>query len=201
MRTRVCVFGASITWGMGDSQKNGWVERLRNYFEAEHYNAQIFNLGIPGNTTYDLLERFNVESKARQPDVIMFGLGGNDSCYINSEDNLIVPLDEFRENFANLIKQAKEFTEKVIVIGLTKVDESKTTPILKNKKKFSTNKNLELYDRAMKDVALSKGALFLPCIDLLGIDDLSDDGRHPDSVGHEKIFLGVKDFLVSNHIV
>ena len=34
MSKRICVFGASITWGACDYEVGGWVARLRKYIET-----------------------------------------------------------------------------------------------------------------------------------------------------------------------
>lgn len=41
----ICIFGDSITWGTSDSEKGGWVERLKVYF-GEKYDIDVYNLGV-----------------------------------------------------------------------------------------------------------------------------------------------------------
>jgi lysophospholipase L1-like esterase len=53
----ICVFGDSITWGAYDPERGGWVNRLRN--DLEKKEIESYNLGISGDTTADLLKRFN----------------------------------------------------------------------------------------------------------------------------------------------
>ena len=72
----ICVFGDSIAWGASDSEKGGWVERLKIYM-GEHRSGNVYNLGVSGDTTNDLLERFEQEAKARESDVIIFAVGTN----------------------------------------------------------------------------------------------------------------------------
>lgn len=59
MNNIICVFGDSITWGAWDIEKGGWVQRLRNFVESssEEY-IEIYNLGVSGDNTEDLLEIF-----------------------------------------------------------------------------------------------------------------------------------------------
>ena len=203
MTTRICIFGASITWGIRDNEGGGWSCRLRNYFETNNYDVRVFNLGIPGDTTADLLKRFNVECAARKPELVIFGLGGNDACYINTDtdDNMVVPLKQFQNNFSELINQAKKFTGKIILVGLTKVDESKTMPLPRNKVKFCSNDNIVKYDSAMKNISDINGLSFVSLLDSLTVEDLSDDGRHPNTNGHKKMFLRVKEFLLANKLI
>lgn len=67
---RVLVFGASITQGYWDTQ-GGWVQRLRTHYDKKQIadltkdNPSVFNLGVSADTTKDILERFEAETKAR----------------------------------------------------------------------------------------------------------------------------------------
>ena len=198
---RICIFGASITWGAFDKKGGGWVHRLKNYFDNESLDIQIYNLGVSGDNTSSLLKRFSIECSARKPDLIVFGLGGNDASYINSKDNMVVDKKDFQNNIFELIKQGKKFTDKILFLGLTMVDESKTMPSSRNKHKFLSNNNIIEYDLIINLTCDKSGALFLPMISLLEIDDLSYDGRHPNDEGHQKIFLSVRDYLDKNKFI
>ena len=82
----ICVFGDSIAWGAVDPENGGWVSSLRNYFESKSLRADldtdVYNLGISGDNTDDLLERFDVEVEARKPDTIVFAIGINDAQFL-----------------------------------------------------------------------------------------------------------------------
>ena len=65
MAYTLTVFGDSITFGKGDTLEQGWCGRLKKYFENKGGNHRLYNLGISGETTKDVLERFDVEAKAR----------------------------------------------------------------------------------------------------------------------------------------
>jgi len=129
MLKRICVFGDSITWGGGDVKNGGWVQQLRHYFESNDYDLAIYNQGVSGDNSSNLLTRFEVECKARGPQIIIFAIGINDSQYIKTKDNPRVSIEKFQDNLKELIKQAKNFTSNIIFIGLTKVEEEKVMPI------------------------------------------------------------------------
>ena len=59
----VFVFGDSLVYGNNDYEKGGWVNRLRLKLEGidPNKNSYVFNLGIPGNNTNDLVKRFDIE--------------------------------------------------------------------------------------------------------------------------------------------
>jgi lysophospholipase L1-like esterase len=200
MRQIICAFGDSITWGACDIEKGGWVARLRGYLENNNFNVWVYNCGVSGANTDKLLKRFKVEALARRPNLIIFAIGINDSQYVNSKDNPRVPLEKFQKNLQELINQAKEFTDQIVFVGLTKVDESKTMPIPWDPIKFYDRENIKLYNAKIKEVCEKNNLLFIEMFDLLNDSDL-EDGLHPNSQGHEKMFLRIKDFLLSNNLI
>lgn len=201
MSTIICIFGDSIAKGAVDPKNGGWVAHLRRYFETNNdYDISVYNLGISGDSTDNLLTRFKVECVAREPKIIIFAIGINDSLYITTKDNPLVSLEKFQNNLVELINQAKNFSNQVVFIGLTKVDESKVMPIPWATEKFYDNENVTLYNSAIKKICNEYKLPFVNLLDLLSTDDL-DDGLHPNSEGHKKIFLKIKKFLLSNKIV
>ena len=136
----------------------------------------------------------------REPNIIIFAIGINDSQYVNSKNNPRVPIEKFQNNLQELINQAKEFTGQIIFAGLTKIDESKTMPIPWNTIKYYDEENVNLYNAKIKEICNKNNLLFIEMLDLLNNSNL-EDGLHPNSEGHKKIFLKIKNFLVSNRLV
>ncbi len=192
----IIIFGDSITWGAYDPEQGGWATRLRNYLEEKDNNTNVYNLGISGDTTANLLARIEVEAKSRKPNLIIFAIGINDAQFIHSTNNLRVSLDEFQQNLAKLLSIAKKFTDNVVFVGLTKVDESKTTPIPWNANKSYTNENIERIDNAIKKFCENNKLKFIPMDSVVGNDNLID-GLHPNTKGHIKIFNRMKSEVES----
>ena len=190
------IFGDSITWGAYDPEQGGWATRLRNYFEEQDNDVAVYNLGISGDTTADLLARIEVEAKSREPNLIIFAIGINDAQFIHSTNGLRVSPDEFQQNLAKLLALAKKFTNKVVFVGLTKVDESKTAPIPWNTAKSYTNENIERLDNVIKKFCEDTKLKFIPMESIVGNDDLID-GLHPNTKGHIKIFNQMKSEIES----
>ncbi|MEM5791138.1 MAG: GDSL-type esterase/lipase family protein [Candidatus Aenigmatarchaeota archaeon] len=214
--TEICVFGDSITYGAHDREFGGWVQRLRKFLEEKskldpqlYFN--IYNLGISGDTTAGLLKRFEVEAKARLTEleegeeaIIIFAIGINDSQYLHDRGSLRTPEKEFRANIEKLIDSAKKFTSKIVFIGLTPVDEQKTTPIPWDTNKSYKNQYIQKYNQIIKSVCEKKKVLFIEIFEKwikANYKNLLDDGLHPNSKGHEILFENIKEFLVENKII
>ena len=193
----ICIFGDSIVWGAKDYKNGGWVTLLKNHLKEKDL-LNVYNLGVSGDNTDDLLERFENECKARAPEIIIFAIGENDSQYIKSKDNPRVSLDKFQENLNKLLNRARKFTKKIVFVGLTEVDESKVMPIPWSPEKYYDNENVNKYNSKIKNFCLDNNVLFLDILNLLNNEEL-DDGIHPNSKGHEKIFNKVKDFMLKTY--
>jgi len=194
MEQTICIFGDSIVWGSWDPEEGGWVSRLRCYLETSDYEIRIYNCGVSGNNTDKLLQRFDVEAAAREPNIVIFAIGINDSQYVNSKNNSRVLIERFQNNLQKLISKAKKFTQKIIFLSLTKVDESKTMPVPWDTTKYYDEENVKKYNSKIKDICNKNSLQFINIFDLLDNSDL-EDGLHPNQEGHKKIFLKIKDFL------
>jgi len=189
---KICVFGASITSGLNDYEHGGWCGRLKK--ELLKQDVEVINLGVSGNDTNDLLNRFDAECERHKPDVIIIAIGGNDTHYLMDENRARVSLSQSEENFRNLIHQAKNYTDQIILIGLTKVDEKEINERFAGPKKISyKNETLEAYDQMIERVSKDLDLLFISTIDLIDEADL-DDGLHPGAEGHMKIYNRVMSY-------
>ena len=132
MVEEICIIGDSVVWGKHDPQAGGWANRLRSFFDhfdiGKGERALVYPLGIPGDTTDFVLERIKGEFEAREASIIIFALGQND-CSVNKKNEFRIDLEKYKRNLEEMTTIARKFTNKIIFIGLTKVDESKTTSI------------------------------------------------------------------------
>lgn len=196
----ICIFGDSITWGAGDPEKGGWAQRLKSYFETRdsEYIFYFYSLGIPGDNTQELLTRFEEEAKAREPSLIIFSIGLNDSQYIETKDNPRVSKTDFSHNIKTLIEQSQKLHAQIVFLGLPNVDEELTTPIgWSNIKKFYENSVIHEYDEILKALTDEQKLGYIPIFDTLNKADLAD-GLHPNPIGHEKMFNQVLKYLLAN---
>ncbi len=112
----ICIFGDSITWGAYDPDGGGWATRIRNYFEAQNQDVDVYNLGISGDSTADLINRIEREAKPREPDLIVFAIGINDAQFIHSTGNPRISAAKFQDNLEKILSIAKKFTSNLVVI-------------------------------------------------------------------------------------
>ena len=186
----ICVFGDSIAWGSNDLEKGGWVSRLKMHM-LEKYDVNVYNLGISGDATEEVLKRVEAELKAREPQVIVFAIGINDSQYLHSIKNRRVSLGKFKENIRTLHTIASSVSREVVFIGLTAIDETKTKPVSWNSDIDYNTESIKEYDLTIKDFCADNGVKFIAMGNELNLDNL-EDGVHPDARGHEKMFQKIK---------
>lgn len=204
----ISVFGDSITFGRGNNLDRGWCGRLRKYFESKDYYNCLNNLGVCGDTTNDLLQRFDVEAKARikfirdqDRHIIIFSIGINDSRLLGKEKIPETELIDFEKNIKRLIDKAKNYSKEILFIGLTPVDES----ITKDYENTNfTNERIKLYNSKIKNICQENNIPFFNMFQefsKLNYVKLLDDGLHPNSKGYEKMYKMIKKFLHENNFL
>ena len=187
--TSIMVFGDSITYGEVDTEYGGWVNRLRLYLDNEEKNDfNTFNLGISGEISEETLIRFESECSVRydkeENTIIIFAIGINDAQDVNGKYR--VSIDDFENNIKKLVSKAKKFTDNILFIGLTKVDESKVVPWPGNTSKSFFNEKIIKFDNLLEKTCDDENVLYLKIYNLLSLEELGD-GLHPNNDGHQKI--------------
>lgn len=198
----ICIFGDSIAYGEW-TETFGWADQLRNVLQQDTLESKftryyfLYNLSIPGNTTEDVLRRFQVETEAREPHIIIFAVGINDSSRKDNPDIPRISPEKFKENVHVLIDRAKHHTRTVVWIGLTNVDEKRTSPF---ETTYFSNERSRAYDDIIKEVCADYKMPHLDLLSSLEPEDL-EDGLHPNKQGHDKLFRLVHDFLNKQDIL
>ena len=194
MKKVICVFGDSILWGWGLPSRVGWVNLFRSYIEEKSdFTINLYDLGIDADTSEDVLRRFDIESAARKPDIVIISIGVNDSAYRKTKDYPIATVDVFEKNIYSLIKKARKFTKEIIFVGLCLGDEQLTMPLPASKTGKCFNKeNVRVYNDIIKKCCYNENVLFVDVIDKLADGDFCE-GLHPSVSGHKKVFKEVKN--------
>lgn len=203
---QILVFGDSITWGAWDKE-GGWVQRLKGYLDNKTlteagFEGYVYNLGISGDITADVLKRFEFETKQRveKGDKVMFifSIGSNDSEWVNDKNSLNVKPEKFKNDLEKLIKLSKKFSSRIVFVGLIPVDESKVDLIPWAKDRSYKNEFIKKFDSIIKLVCEKNKIQFIDLFNkFISIDYkiLLEDGVHPNSKGHELIYEIIKKEL------
>lgn len=194
LKGNICVLGDSIVYGAWDDAKHGYVNRLKDDYRENQNIENIYGLGIPGETTEGLLKRIDVELKPRNPNTIIIAIGVNDTIYVKSKNKENVSIESFINNIKKIIEIAKKYTNNILVLGLTKVIEKLTTPILWNDDEIYFNNTIKKYDKALEEFCNINNIEYIKMFDLLEDEDFSNDGIHPNEKGHEKIYKVIKNY-------
>lgn len=195
----IVFFGASSTWGAWDRDKGGWVNRIRLFLDNKDSDFFVYNQGVSGHTSEDLLARFEIELKARDPEIVVISIGDNDSVVESPDSKNWVVMDKYGENIKKLIEISKKYTGKILFLSLKKVDESKTMPVSWGSYYYS-NSIISKYNNKLKDICNLEKVEFLDILELLSENDF-EDGLHPNSKGHEKIAKKVMEKLAEKRWV
>lgn len=210
--THILIFGDSITYGAWDKE-GGWAERLKRFSHQKTLsegknNLLVYNLGVSGDTSEDILERFEFETKRRldkeEENIVICSIGINDSQILNAENNPKISLKKHKENIQKLIILSQKFFKKAIFIGLTPVDELKVNPIPWKLTHSYKNELIKKFDNASKEICDKNEISFIEIFEKIIKEDyknLLEDGLHPNSEGHKKIFEILKDSLIKNKII
>lgn len=210
----VLMFGASITHGVG-GEHGGWADMLKVDMHKAMYgegasgeSCTVYELGIPGNTSRDVVGRFEAETLARIPEknpeqtFIIFSAGTNDSKATSSPDNYLHSPDEYSTNVRAFIRLAKEHAKHVLCIGILPVDQAKTNPKLNpitGTNSYFTNGRIKRFEDALVSACKQEGVHCVPLFDNVPKDwderYLFNDGLHPNTKGHKWIYEYVKPHI------
>jgi lysophospholipase L1-like esterase len=206
---RVLVFGASITQGFWDTE-GGWAVRLYKHYAklklreitAEDDYPDVFNLGISGDTSKDLLRRFESETSARltnqRQGAIIFSIGTNNAI-TNKQGELVSPLSTYKEDLEQLIEKARQLTTKIMFVELVPCEEDRTTPVFW-RDIYYRNKDIAAVNGVIRQVANDNQIKFVEVFEPMR-QKMSDgaeffaDGLHPNDAGHQFIFERVQPEL------
>ncbi|MBI5127032.1 hypothetical protein HZA76_01085 [Candidatus Roizmanbacteria bacterium] len=200
---QIMIFGASTTHGNWD-EMGGWSTRIRFYVIKkilafpEKYHGHVFNLGVPGDNTEKLLKRMESEIKVRlfYPEtIILVSVGTNDSSIIYNDKKAFITDEEFSDNQNKIAQIAKKYSQKVLFLGFTPVDEKRTNPWYDNS---YLNERLKRFNDLVKSICEKNKIEFLDLFSLFNKKDFLKyiyDGLHPNSSGHEEIFKLTKSYI------
>jgi lysophospholipase L1-like esterase len=192
---RVLVFGDSITQGFWDVE-GGWVSRLRKAYdqkaiETDDYDQPtIFNMGVSGNSSDDVLVRFDNETKVRANEELafVFAIGVNDArtkAGVNFSD-----IERYCKNLSEIVSQARRYSDRILFVGLTPCVEARSNPVSWGDTGY-TNARIEAFDSTLKEFCEQNSISFVevlePFQEAEAKTELLPDSLHPNNEGHQLI--------------
>jgi acyl-CoA thioesterase-1 len=153
----VIAFGDSLTFGYGAAPGEDYPARL-----SSQIGAPVENAGVSGDTTETALARLDRDVLAKNPRIVIVGLGGND--YLQQ-----VPIATTEVNLRSIVRRIHGGGAMVILLGFE-------FPSLNAR-----------YDTMYERVAEEERTLLVPGV-LSGIltdSNLRSDAIHPNARGYE----------------
>lgn len=192
---RVLIFGDSITQGFWDIE-GGWVSRIRKHYDQQMIDGTdndpptIFNLGVSGNSSDDVLARFENETKARATEELAFvvAIGVNDArtkASVNYSDPT-----RYRQNLSEILRLAKQYSSKMLFVGLTPCVEERSNPVSWGDTGY-TNGRIKEFDDILRKFCQESQVPFVevykPFAKAEAESELLPDSLHPNDKGHKLI--------------
>lgn len=199
---RLIALGDSLVYGYGDPEGGGWVEQLRRrWMSVESPGHVLYNLGVRGNRTVQVLERLEQEFRQRGelrnrvPDVIILSVGVNDSTQVQSpQGRNYTDFEQFQIQINTLLDQAQQLCP-VLFVGMVPVDESKM-PF--QGCLYYNHEHQSQYKEVTRLACLERQ---IPYLDLFQMwlnrgdhwwrSRLSGDGLHPNTLGYQSILQDI----------
>ena len=151
----IVAFGDSLTAGYGTTGDNDFVAVL-----AKRVNKSITNAGRYGDTTADALARIDNAVLARNPNIVIVLLGGNDLL-----QNL--PVQQTVANMNTIVDRIRAKNAAVILVGVSDV--------------------YDPFAGALPGIASRTSSTLVPAVldGILGNPSLMYDSVHPNNAGHQ----------------
>jgi len=177
---RICYIGDSFVKGIGDPNKLGWAGRLSYMSQNSQRAITHYNLGVRGDTSTNILTRWEREAKVRLPNFsincVVFSFGVNDTIVENGITR--VPIAKSMKNLRDILGVAK-VKYNILMIGPPPIDDEQQ------------NISIKAYDEAYASVCNMLGVNYLSIFDRLVDDEVwigdvrDNDHVHPKANGYE----------------
>lgn len=170
-KVKIICLGDSTTFGFPYGHQDSWVTML-----SKEIFGEVINKGINGNTTSDMLERFEKAVLVNKPDFVIITGGIND--VVGSES-----LDRIKYNFTEMIEKSLAHGIRPVIGLPTPVDyipwEKSLQKLRIWLREYAENLNLDVID-------FSKA--FYDSDGNIKTDLLLADGGHPSREGYKQMF-------------
>lgn len=193
---RICFVGDSITVGMGDHHFQGWPGRACAAETARGHALALYNLGIGGDTSTMVRERWRRECglrlPARVPGRLVFAFGLPD--LVNEIGvGTRVPLDRSVANARAILEEAKAWLPTLMIGPVPTADDMQPYVLPNGTRYHVTRANTAVQSARYAEVCATLGVPYLDLFEPLSTSADWDraqrghDGTHPNADGYAMI--------------
>jgi len=181
---RICFFGDSFVNGTGDDACLGWVGRACAAARHAGCDVTCYNLGIRGDTTAHVLQRWRREAEARLPAEhdgrLVFSFGANDCCPAVDGDDVRVAPGQALANAEAILKAACA-SRLTLMVGPAPVGD------------VATDRRIADLSAGFATLCAGLGVPYLELFSLVAASPVwsrevvQGDGAHPNKGGYEQV--------------
>lgn len=184
----ITFLGSSSVYGETDTKEGGYVNRIRKWMLKKQFPVHVYNLGIPGESTDDLLHRAPIELSHRKPSLVVLHIGTNDTAHNSKGSSHDISLDEFEKNARKLIAMAQEIAQDVLVLTPSPVDDRKNPHLFGT---YFYNHDVKQYAQRLSEVCEDEHVEYINLYKKFSRffirRYLHTDGLHLNANGHEYV--------------
>jgi len=188
---QICFFGDSFTNAVGDETCLGWVGRVCAAQRQAGVDLTRYNLGIRGNTSADILGRWQQEARARldgaEDGRLVFSFGTND-CAKGEDGRARLPQGDRLKNARAILVAAPKLWPTLFIGPLPIADD----PVA-NKRIADLSRQIGVFARAHHVEYLDVFTVAHES-EVWRDECLKGDGSHPGAPGYEFIAQIVSDW-------
>jgi acyl-CoA thioesterase-1 len=105
------IYGDSLSAAYGIPQQKGWASLLQQKLVSEHYQYDVVNASISGETTSGGASRIRNALSQIKPNIIILELGANDGLRG-------LPIESMIANLNTIIQEGKKSGAKILLVGM-----------------------------------------------------------------------------------
>ena len=171
---KILIYGDSLSAAYGIAQQQGWTTLLQKKLNSEHFQYDVINASISGETSSGGLARFNTTLTKTKPNIVILELGANDGLRG-------LPISEMANNLSSMIKLTKKLKIKLLLIGMRIPPNygPKYTELFSNTyQQLSQSYIIPLVPFMLENIAAKSNLI-------------QDDGLHPNALGQPMILENI----------
>ncbi|PPD00303.1 MAG: arylesterase [Methylotenera sp.] len=162
---KIMIYGDSLSAAYGIPQQKGWASLLQQKLVSEHYQYDVVNASISGETTSGGASRIRNALSQIKPNIIILELGANDGLRG-------LPIESMIANLNTIIQEGKKSGAKILLVGMKippNYGPQYTKLFSKSYLKLSQEHQIPLVPFMLENIAAKTNLI-------------QDDGLHPNAI-------------------